>query len=101
MPGLYPVYDLPRQVATTFVGTKAGPSHRGSRWQVLQPAALRYTLAKAAEEVRWSANGNGEAFVEGAAPRELIGEEEEEEAPTSRLRCLKVHSYSFRGLRND
>ncbi|CAK9081058.1 unnamed protein product [Durusdinium trenchii] len=38
--GLYPVYDIPRNVASSFVGTK-----------VLQPASLRYALAQALETV--------------------------------------------------
>eukprot|EP00913_Durusdinium_trenchii_P003878 g3587.t1 len=46
--GLYPVYDIPRNVASSFVGTK-----------VLQPASLRYALAQAAEDVKWSQSGDG------------------------------------------
>eukprot|EP00434_Breviolum_minutum_P043176 symbB.v1.2.038474.t1/scaffold6006.1/size21840/2 len=50
--GLHPVYDLPRQVALRYVGT-----------QVLQPASLRFALAQASQDVKWSASGDGRAFV--------------------------------------
>mmetsp|Transcript_141422 Transcript_141422/g.200297 ORF Transcript_141422/g.200297 Transcript_141422/m.200297 type:complete len:173 (+) Transcript_141422:40-558(+) len=66
--GLYPVYDIPRQVATEFTGTK-----------VLQPASLQYSLAEAARNVKWSASGDGAALVSGTAAEQIEGHVDEEE----------------------
>ncbi|CAE7455412.1 moaC [Symbiodinium microadriaticum] len=64
--GLYPVYDIPRQVATEFTGTK-----------VLQPASLQHSLAEAARNVKWSAS-DGAALVRGDMAEQIEGQDEEE-----------------------
>eukprot|EP00439_Symbiodinium_sp_Y106_P078563 s233_g17.t1 len=72
--GLYPVYDIPRQVATEFTGTK-----------VLQPASLQYSLAEAARNVKWSASGDGAALVSGTAAEQIEGHVDEEESGQGRF----------------
>ncbi|CAE7539727.1 unnamed protein product [Symbiodinium natans] len=67
--GLYPVYDIPRQVALEFTGVK-----------VLQPASLQHALAEASRSVKWSASGDGAALLEGGGAEQIeAGNEPAEE----------------------